>query len=299
MQKETEEEYIVENKQFGADYDCRELIIGSKLYRMQDGLKDYSKYPPIKKCILYKMFQGAFYECDRSKKVIEIYNKTNQMHNDHFDTMTSWCTFANKFLGFRSIATMSENYFKQDRDDDKQDRDDERKWLQDRINKVHKTCNENVIEAFICFSKWCFTIGNFVPVGYNPVPRGEKDRWDIKLKWIKDTFFDEEQKLKPEDEYRLKPGITYEKQKYCWAEFWSLLEKKPKAEKETEWKRYIEQYCLEAYIESESGEISMLISEKNGKITPQDIDGWKDFFLNVSERIQKRGAALLKNDTTS
>lgn len=215
----------------------------------------------IGKCFLYKKYQQMFYECDSSPQVIKMYEDSERPHCiNRYDTMTSWLEFAKAFLGYGYNDGLSKIY--EDYENECKVRS-EKEWICERIKNAYKADNEKIYkayEAFDKFSKYVYTIGNFIPVGYNPLPIRRNDRWDVKLKWIKETVFDKTEL----DEKKAR--------KEAWEEF----------TKGISWKEYIKKFHLEDYVDEEDNPILP-------KSFPQSIDEWIDFFEEVSSKIKNRG----------
>ncbi len=211
---------------------------------------------PIENCFTYHAHPEWFYECDSCKKAKVLYNITKQEYStDHFDTMTSWKEFTKAFLGYKyndSFERVLEDY------DKAEDKD---KWIKSCIERNFVKDNpekqEKAYSAFLAFSEKIYTVGNIIPVGYNPGPKRNNDHWDVKQKWIKETVFEN------------KPDLQ-ERRENAWIAFRGDLD----------WNGFKEKYFLICY---EDDEVLQF---------PQKIDEWIEFFNTISNKIEARENAM-------
>ena len=253
-------------------------------------LDTIEKLSTIQRCFLYK---GSiwFYHCDRcvatkrfykaSRQLIPVQNFDTMTSWENFDTMTSWESFAKAFLGYNHRDS-----FKKMDQEIKPFQDDWEKRIIERIAELYGYDEdapeiEKAYKQFECFSDAVYSFGNFIPIGCNPQPLHLNDRWDIKLKWIKDCFFYDDGKRKENpNEWTHKKWPLSQKRRNPWKEYWDAL-------RITQWDDFIQNYCLGSFCK-DGQVISFVDTKATDCVTPQDLNEWMEFFCNVSSRIDSR-----------
>lgn len=272
---------------------CIEVLCLNDRNRWDEMIEEYDKIKsPIARNLLYKVFPKYFAECDRSKKAKEFYKRTDQPSNGNYDTMTSWISFACSYLGFRNAENMADSYFQEYKGNieklfsEKEWKNRDHDWVDEQLKT---NCNnQDAFDEFLRFSEMVYTVGNLIPVGYNPRPRGLNDRWDIKMKWIQDTFFDEKGDLKEIFSFmkdREEKNLS-DNEKEAWKEFFAKINNTADDNTGSLWDRYINVYHLNTYIEN--GKVCRFNDDPNGIVTPRSIKTWSDFFRNVTNCINNR-----------
>ncbi len=217
---------------------------------LKENKEEYASLSDVDICFLYHGEPKLFRELDSSKEAVEIYDKTDQLHGtEHYDTMTSWVQFAKEFLGFGYNDPFPEIYKEYKRHDDKE------KWVKERIKICWGVGDEeaqNALALFSEFSKNIYSVGNIVPVGYNPGKTRRNDRWELKQPWIHQTYFNETNFDKSEN------------RRNAWNEFIG----------HSGWDDYREKYFL--------------VDIECSQAYPSDINSWKKFFKDTADNIKKR-----------
>lgn len=209
-----------------------------------------------------------FYECDSCQEAIKIYDKSGQEHvTNHFDTMTSWVEIAKSFLGYGYRVSFNKMY------DDYSNSGNEEEWVKNRIKSNYPGTIDDIkiddaFDAFLKFSGKIYSLGNLIPVGYNPGRIRRNDRWDVKLNWIYEIVF-----LK-------KKMDNCDNRKNAWNTFIGKMS----------WEEYIDKYFLNDYVKEKDKRPLDPIE------FPQKpcVDTWIKFLSYYTDKIEKREKRVLK-----